>query len=44
MAFVQVAGGAWRLVEKTATMDNFPGLTKGGLAPTLFNVFVYEVL
>ena len=36
--------GKWRLLEKTPTMDNFPGLTAGGLEPTLFNVFVYEVL
>lgn len=38
------ASGAWRLVEKTPDVDNFPGLTAKGLPETWFNVYVYEVL
>jgi len=36
--------GKWRLLEKTEDQDNFPGLTAKGLEPTMFNIFVYEVL
>ena len=32
-----------RFVEKTPSMDNFPGLTATGLPPTMFNIHVYEV-
>lgn len=36
--------GQWKLVKKSDDRDNFPGLTADGLEPTLFNIFVYQVL